>query len=160
IETLPQQQRLGPREPGEHLVRAGQVELGQIGEDQHSASEAGLAHACLPRARQGYLSVVSQIGKLEETVMPLMLVSPAIPPGGEVAPQPPGGGADIAPRLRGSSLREGTKSLVLVVEDRAAPPGVSRHWAIFDTPAAARGLEAGYSATRPATGFREARNDF
>jgi Raf kinase inhibitor-like YbhB/YbcL family protein len=79
--------------------------------------------------------------------MPLMLVSPAIPPGSEIAAQYTCDGADISPPLTWSGLPDGTKSLIL-------------HWAVFDISAASSGLEAGYSATRPATGFREARNDF
>jgi hypothetical protein len=90
--------------------------------------------------------------------MPLILVSPAIPPGSEIAVYMRR--ADISPPLRWSGLPDGTKSLVLVVEDPDAPSGVFRHWAVFDISAGSSGLEAGYSATRPATGFREARNDF
>jgi Raf kinase inhibitor-like YbhB/YbcL family protein len=71
--------------------------------------------------------------------MPLMLVSPAIPPGSEIAAQ---------------------YTCVLVVEDPDAPSGVFGHWAVFDIPAGLNGLAAGYSTTRPATGFHEARNDF
>jgi Raf kinase inhibitor-like YbhB/YbcL family protein len=92
--------------------------------------------------------------------MLMMLVSPAIPPGSEIAAQYTCDGADISPPLTWSGLPDGTKSLVLVVEDPDAPSGVFRHWAIFDIPAGSSGLAAGYSTTRPATGFHEARNDF
>jgi Raf kinase inhibitor-like YbhB/YbcL family protein len=92
--------------------------------------------------------------------MPLMLVSPAIPLGSEIAAQYTCDGADISPPLTWSGLPNGTKNLVLVVEDPDAPSGVFRHWAVFDIPAGLNGLAAGYSTTRPATGFHEARNDF
>jgi Raf kinase inhibitor-like YbhB/YbcL family protein len=55
---------------------------------------------------------------------------------------------------------DGTGSLVLIVEDPDAPSGVFRHWAVYDIPAASHGLDAGYSANRPAAGLHEARNDF
>jgi Raf kinase inhibitor-like YbhB/YbcL family protein len=92
--------------------------------------------------------------------MPLMLASPAIPPGGEIPSQYTCDGADISPPLTWSGLPSGTQSLVVVIEDPDAPSGVFRHWVAFDIPAGSRGLDAGYSATRLSTGFHEARNDF
>ena len=92
--------------------------------------------------------------------MPLMLTSPAIVSGGEIPAQYTCDGADISPPLTWSGVPSGAQSLVLVVEDPDAPSGVFRHWAVFDIPAGSRGLDAGYSAARPATGFHEARNDF
>ena len=92
--------------------------------------------------------------------MPLMLTSPAIPPGSEIPAQYTCDGADISPPLSWSGTPEGTRSLVFVVEDPDAPSGTFRHWVVFDIPPAARGLDAGYSANRPAAGLHEARNDF
>jgi Raf kinase inhibitor-like YbhB/YbcL family protein len=92
--------------------------------------------------------------------MPLMLASPAIPPGGEIPSQYTCDGADISPPLTWSGLPSGTQSLVLVVEDPDAPSGVFRHWVAFDIPAGSRGLDAGYSANKPAVAFHETRNDF
>jgi Raf kinase inhibitor-like YbhB/YbcL family protein len=99
------------------------------------------------------------LGNVEST-MPLMLASPAIPPGGGIASQYTCDGADISPPLTWSGIPDGTKSLVLVVEDPDAPSGTFRHWAAFDIPAASHGLDAGYSKNRPAAGLHEARNDF
>jgi phosphatidylethanolamine-binding protein (PEBP) family uncharacterized protein len=48
--------------------------------------------------------------------MPLLLASPAIPPGGEIRSQYTCGGAGISPPLTWSGLPDGTESLVLVVE--------------------------------------------
>src|SRR5207248_9647094 len=92
--------------------------------------------------------------------MPLMLASPAIPPGGEIPAQYTSGGADISPPLSWSDVPAGTGSLVLVVEDPDAPSGTFRHWAVFDIPPPSRGLDAGYSANRPTTAMHQARNDF
>ena len=92
--------------------------------------------------------------------MPLMLASGTFPPGAEIPSQYTCDGADISPPLTWSGLPDGTQSLVLVVEDPDAPSGVFRHWVAFDIPTGSRGLASGYSANRPASGFREARNDF
>ena len=92
--------------------------------------------------------------------MPLMLTSPAIPPGGEIPAQYTCNGTDISPPLSWSGVPQGTQSLVIVVEDPDASSGVFRHWAAFDIPPGAHGLEGGYTAARPATGLHEARNDF
>jgi Raf kinase inhibitor-like YbhB/YbcL family protein len=89
-----------------------------------------------------------------------MLVSPAMPPGGEIPAQYTCDGADISPPLSWSGVPQGTQSLVLVVDDPDAPSGVFRHWAAFDIPPGSHGLDAGYTAARPAAGFREGRNDF
>jgi len=78
--------------------------------------------------------------------MPLVLASPAIPPGGEIPSQYTCDGADISPPLTWSAPPNGTQSLVLVVEDPDAPSGVFRHWTAFDIPAGSHGLDAGYSA--------------
>jgi Raf kinase inhibitor-like YbhB/YbcL family protein len=92
--------------------------------------------------------------------MPLMLGSPTIPTGSEIPAQYTCNGADVSPPLSWSGIPEGTRSLVLVGEDPDAPSGVFRHWVVFDIPPSARGLDAGYSASRPTAGLHEARNDF
>jgi hypothetical protein len=92
--------------------------------------------------------------------MPLMLASPAFAPGGQIPTEYTCDGADISPPLTWSGAPDGTRSLVLIVEDPDAPSGIFRHWAAFDIPAGSRGLRAGYGPKRPAVGFREARNDF
>jgi Raf kinase inhibitor-like YbhB/YbcL family protein len=85
--------------------------------------------------------------------MPLLLASPAVPPGGEIPSQYTCDGADISPPLTWSGIPDGIKSLVLVVEDPDAPSGVFRHWAVFEIPSGSHGLGAGYSANRPAKGL-------
>jgi hypothetical protein len=57
-----------------------------------------------------------------------MLVSPAIPPSGEIPAQYTCDGADISPPLSWSDVPAGTGSLALVVEDPDAPSGTFRHW--------------------------------
>jgi Raf kinase inhibitor-like YbhB/YbcL family protein len=92
--------------------------------------------------------------------MPLMLVSPAFPPGGQIPPEYTCDGADISPALSWSGVPAGTGSLVVIVEDPDAPSGIFRHWAVFDISPQTRGLASGYGRDQPAAGFREARNDF
>jgi Raf kinase inhibitor-like YbhB/YbcL family protein len=92
--------------------------------------------------------------------MPLMIASPAIPPGGPIAVEYTCDGADISPPLSWSGVPQGTGGFVLILDDPDAPSGDFYHWAAYDIPAGSRGLEAGYSTNRPGTGFREARNDF
>lgn len=92
--------------------------------------------------------------------MPLLLASPAFAPGGQIPAEYTCSGADISPPLTWSGVPAGTRSLVLEVEDRDAPGATFRHWAVFDIPASARGLPAGYGPIRPAGGARQTRNDF
>jgi Raf kinase inhibitor-like YbhB/YbcL family protein len=105
-----------------------------------------------------FLSIERHSGNVEPT-MPLMLASPAIPPSGEIPSRYTCDGADISPPLTWSGLPSGTQNLIVVVEDPDAPSGVFHHWAAFSMPAGSRGLDAGYSKTRPAAGFQEAHND-
>jgi Raf kinase inhibitor-like YbhB/YbcL family protein len=95
-----------------------------------------------------------------ETVMPLLLASPAIPPGNEIPLQYTCDGANTSPPLSWSDVPEGTGSFVLILEDPDAPSGLFRHWVVFDIARTARTLDAGYSAGRPAAALHEARNDF
>jgi Raf kinase inhibitor-like YbhB/YbcL family protein len=92
--------------------------------------------------------------------MPLVLISPAFPPGGHIPAQYTCGSADISPPLSWSGVPAGTKSLVLVIEDPDAPRGTFRHWGAYDIPPGTTGLAAGYHAGQPAAGFAQARNDF
>jgi Raf kinase inhibitor-like YbhB/YbcL family protein len=92
--------------------------------------------------------------------MPLMLVSPAFSPGGQIPTEYSCDGADISPALSWSGVPAGTGSLVVIVEDPDAPAGIFRHWAAFDIPPETPGLASGYGRDQPAVGFRQARNDF
>jgi Raf kinase inhibitor-like YbhB/YbcL family protein len=92
--------------------------------------------------------------------MPLLLSSPAFPPGGAIPSEYTCDGTDISPPLVWSGAPAGTRSLVLLVDDPDAPAGTFHHWAVYDIPADATGLPAGYGPGRPASGFGEARNDF
>jgi Raf kinase inhibitor-like YbhB/YbcL family protein len=92
--------------------------------------------------------------------MPLLLMSPAFPPNGEIPKEYTCDGTDISPPLSWSGVPAGTASLVLVVEDQDAPRGAFHHWAAFDIPPAAPGLPGGYGPGHAVPGAHEARNDF
>ena len=61
-------------------------------------------------------------------------------------------GKDISPRLEWSGAPNGTKSLVLIVDDPdapdpAAPKRVWVHWVLYDIPPSASGLPEAVNAT-------------
>ena len=92
--------------------------------------------------------------------MPLLLASPVIAAGGELPAQCTRDRPDISPPLTWCGVPDGTKSLVLVLEDPDAPSGIFRHRAVFDIPRGSHGLGAGYSINPTVAGLHEARNDF
>ena len=92
--------------------------------------------------------------------MPLLLMTPAFPPGDAIPAEYTCDGSDISPPLSWSGVPPGTQSLVLVIEDPDAPRGTFRHWGAYDIPPGTPGLSAGYRGGQPAADFREARNDF
>ncbi|TIL81002.1 MAG: YbhB/YbcL family Raf kinase inhibitor-like protein, partial [Mesorhizobium sp.] len=49
--------------------------------------------------------------------MPLTLISPAFPAGGEILEKYTRDGQNVSPPLKWSGVPDGTKSLVLVVQD-------------------------------------------
>ena len=72
-------------------------------------------------------------------------------------------GADVSPALRWSGVPQGTRSLVLIVDDPDAPdPKAPRmtwvHWLLYDLPADATGLPEGVA--RLPAGTREGVNDW
>ena len=74
-------------------------------------------------------------------------------------------GDDVSPPLAWTGLPEGTKSLVLFVDDPDAPdPAAPRttwvHWVLYDIPTTANGLPEGVTAASLPTGAREGLNDW
>jgi Raf kinase inhibitor-like YbhB/YbcL family protein len=92
--------------------------------------------------------------------MPLLLASPAIPPGGEIPSQYTCDGADISPPLTWSGVPNGTKSLVLVVEDPDAPSGDPAIGLFSTFPAVHTVSTLVIPQNRPAKGLNEVHNDF
>jgi hypothetical protein len=80
--------------------------------------------------------------------MPFVLKSSAFADGGEIPERFTCEGADLSPDLAWSGLPEGTRSLVLIVDDPDAPdPNAPKmvwdHWLLFNLPPTSNGLAAG-----------------
>lgn len=78
----------------------------------------------------------------------LALKSDAFEDGGEIPPRYTCEGEDLSPALTWDGLPEGTRSLVLIVDDPDAPdPAAPRmvwdHWILYNLPPDARGLAEG-----------------
>ncbi len=97
--------------------------------------------------------------------MGMRLTSSAFEPGGEIPRRYTCDGPDLSPPLAWSDLPEGTRSLVLIVDDPDAPdPAAPKvtwvHWVLYDIPpSVARLPEATDTEDLPA-GTREGLNDW
>ena len=52
-------------------------------------------------------------------------------------------GEDVSPPLSWTGLPDGTRSLVLIMDDPDAPPGTWVHWVLYGLPGESRGLDEG-----------------
>jgi Raf kinase inhibitor-like YbhB/YbcL family protein len=66
--------------------------------------------------------------------MTLTLISPAFADGDRIPVKYTADGENLSPPLRWSGVPEGTRSFILIVEDRDAPRSSFRHWAVFNIP--------------------------
>lgn len=86
------------------------------------------------------VSLPAATGALDRrATMTLTLTSPAFPDGGDIPAKNTCQGSDISPPLAWHGLPEGTKSLVLIVDDPDAPdPKAPKmtwvHWVVFNLP--------------------------
>jgi Raf kinase inhibitor-like YbhB/YbcL family protein len=97
--------------------------------------------------------------------MGLALTSPAFAPGAEVPTLFTCEGSDISPPLEWTGVPDGTKSLVLIVDDPDAPdPAAPKmtwvHWVLYDIPPSATGLPEGVEPRHLPPGTREGTNDW
>ena len=97
--------------------------------------------------------------------MELVLTSPAFAPGAEIPTPFTCEGRDISPLLEWTGVPDGTKSLVLIVDDPDAPdPAAPKmtwvHWVLYDLPSEIRSLPEGVSPSDLPAGTREGRNDW
>jgi len=90
--------------------------------------------------------------------MTLTLRSPAFRDEERIPDRYVRGADNLSPPLEWSDVPEGTRSLVLVVEDPDAPRGMFRHWAVHDIPPDCMRLDEG--AGRPGSGLKQGANDF
>ena len=97
--------------------------------------------------------------------MALSLSSPVFTHNGPIPKLYTCQGKDISPSINWSGLPDGTKSLVLIVDDPDAPdPAAPKrtwvHWVLYNIPPSASGLQEAVNATGLPTGTRQGRNDW
>ena len=95
----------------------------------------------------------------------LTLSSPDFAAGGPIPVHCTCEGRDASPALAWSGVPQGTKSLVLVVDDPDAPdPRAPRmtwvHWVLYDLPPDSAGLPAAVAPAALPRGARQGRNDW
>jgi Raf kinase inhibitor-like YbhB/YbcL family protein len=100
-----------------------------------------------------------------EFIMALSLSSPVFTHNGPIPKLYTCQGKDISPSINWSGLPDGTKSLVLIVDDPDAPdPAAPKrtwvHWVLYNIPPSASGLQEAVNATGLPTGTRQGRNDW
>jgi Raf kinase inhibitor-like YbhB/YbcL family protein len=97
--------------------------------------------------------------------MGLLLASPAFAPGADIPTLFTCEGSDISPPLEWTGVPDGTRSLVLIVDDPDAPdPAAPKttwvHWVLYDLPPDAHALPEGVASSELPAGTREGRNDW
>jgi Raf kinase inhibitor-like YbhB/YbcL family protein len=97
--------------------------------------------------------------------MGFALTSPAFAPGAEIPALFTCEDEDISPLLEWTGVPDGTKSLVLIVDDPDAPdPKAPKmtwvHWVLYNLPPGAVGLPEGVSPKNLPAGTREGMNDW
>lgn len=108
------------------------------------------ASGCTPKSSSEKGASSTQSGTAPAT-SPLKLASPAFDHQGTIPRKYTCQGDDVSPPLTWSGLPEGTKSLVLIVDDPDAPDPASPkttwvHWVLYDIPPSAGGLDEAVSA--------------
>ena len=111
------------------------------------------------------LFVVVQTGVTQEGTMTLSIRSNAFEHEGEIPVQYTCQGEDIAPDLEWSNVPEGTKSLVLIVDDPDAPdPDAPKmtwvHWVVYNIPPDATGFPEGAAFADLPEGAKDGINDW
>jgi Raf kinase inhibitor-like YbhB/YbcL family protein len=99
------------------------------------------------------------------TPMVLTITSPSFTHEGQIPRKYTCEGADASPPLAWSGVPDGTKSLVLIVDDPDAPdPKAPKmtwvHWVLYNLPATSTGLPEAVAARGLPAGTREGLNDW
>jgi Raf kinase inhibitor-like YbhB/YbcL family protein len=100
-----------------------------------------------------------------EAAMAFTLSSPAFDEDAEIPAKYTCEGNDVSPALAWSGLPEGTRSLVLIVDDPDAPdPAAPKmtwvHWVLYDIPADSGGVGEAVKPDALPAGTRQGRNDW
>jgi Raf kinase inhibitor-like YbhB/YbcL family protein len=75
--------------------------------------------------------------------------SPSFAEGATIPTQFSCNGANLSPPLSWSGVPEGTKSLVLLMDDPDAPGGTFVHWVVDDIPPGSQGFKSGSPEGKP-----------
>ena len=81
----------------------------------------------------------------DEFMNTIPLSTPAFSPGQPIPAKFTCEGGNLSPELQWGALPEGTKSLVLIMDDPDAPMGTFVHWVIYNIPPTLTGLPEGVS---------------
>jgi Raf kinase inhibitor-like YbhB/YbcL family protein len=95
----------------------------------------------------------------------LEISSPAFAQGAEIPRKHTCDGEDVVPPLAWAGVPDGTKSLVLIIDDPDVPDPMKPvrtwvHWVVYDIPATAGGIAEGGGGDRLPAGAREGLNDW
>jgi len=124
----------------------------------HRALRAGVALGA-----SGLLAGGLALG--EDETLALEIRSNTFTAGAEIPRRHTCDGEDVSPELHWSGVPDGTRSLVLIVDDPDAPdPAAPRttwvHWVLYDLPPDATSLPEGVSPSQLPPGTRQGRNDW
>src|SRR3989338_4362206 len=112
------------------------------------------------------MGLVAMGGQLRvEATMALRLTSSAFSHGGEIPVRCTCVGTDMSPALAWSGVPEGTKSLVLIVDDPDAPdPKAPKmtyvHWVVYNIPPTTDAIVEGIRSSNLPKGAQEGINDW
>jgi len=117
---------------------------------------------------QGVCAAVLLLGGgavAKEATMTLRLTSPAFSEGAAIPAKYTCEGKDTSPPLAWTGVPDGTKSLVLILDDPDAPdPKAPRmtwvHWVLYDLPPETRGLAEGVAMSALPPGTKVGLNDW
>jgi Raf kinase inhibitor-like YbhB/YbcL family protein len=118
--------------------------------------------SCGHASEKGKPRLIIKKGGLQ---MNTAMMSTAFSPNGEIPKRYTCDGQDVSPPLAWSGLPEGTKSLVLIVDDPDAPdPAAPKmtwvHWVLYNIPPDASELAEGVGASELPKGTKEGINDW
>ena len=125
-----------------------------------------VAAACLLIAvAPVHLSSAESAGGQGGTPMALTITSPSFSEQGQIPRIYTCEGSDVSPPLSWSGVPDGTKSLILIVDDPDAPdPKAPKmtwvHWVLYNLPANSTGLPEAVTAAGLPAGTREGLNDW
>lgn len=116
-------------------------------------------------AKTGLLVSQKESGEKKEKAMSMTITSSSFPNNGAIPARHTCDGHDISPELFWTGIPEGTRSLVLIIDDPDAPdPAAPKrtwvHWVLYNIPPGTPGLSEGIATADLPPGTREGLNDW